>query len=93
MPDPLSPEDARSIFSFLSPAARDLMEKLFTTGPAHEMSLAGRPAREELVGMDLACEVPTAWWSLTPNGLAVALHADVSDRADPWWHRKQGIAK
>jgi hypothetical protein len=87
--DPLSPEEAQSIFSFLSPAARDTMEKLFTTGPERNLSLAGRSAREELVGMDLLFEVPTGWWSLTPQGLAVAVLADVSDRADPWWHRKQ----
>ena len=93
MPEPLSPEEAQSVFGFLSPAARGLMEKMFTAGPVHDLSLASKSAQAELVGMDMAFEVPTAWWSLTPNGLAVALHADVSDRADPWWHRKQGIAK
>jgi hypothetical protein len=87
--DSLSPDDAQGIFAFLSPAARDLMERIFTGGPVHAMSLVTRPARDELAGMDLIFEVPTAWFSLTPNGVAVAVHADVADRADLWWHRKQ----
>lgn len=84
-----SADDARSVFAFLSPAARDMMERLFTSGPKRDLSLDGRAAHAELAGMGLVFEVPSGWWSLTPQGVLVAIHADVADRPDLWWHRKQ----
>ena len=89
----LSPEDAHAVFAFLSSAARDAMERLFTGGPTHDLSLSGLAARDELRGMGLVFEVPSGWFSLTPQGLCVAVHADVVDRKDVWWHRKQGTGK
>ena len=88
-----SPEEAKSLFAFLSVAARDAMERMFTGGPLRDISLAGREARAELVGTGLAFEVPAGWFSLTRQGVFVAIHAEVADRPDLWWHRKQGLGR
>lgn len=72
----------------LSGAAKDVAMQLFVSGPTWDGDLAAKSGRDELVALGLAFRVE-GWQSLTVDGVAFAMTADVSKWADKRWYRKQ----
>ena len=75
-------------FDTLSTAAKETMMQLFVTGPTWDGNLISKQGRTELVDCGLAFR-RDGWQSLTEAGLLMATTADVRDRADARWYRKQ----
>lgn len=88
MSDTLTPVAVRTMFSFLSSAAREVMMQMFVFGPVWDGNLVSKQGRSELVELGLVFRVQ-GWQSLTQTGIEVAIAADVSSWKDQRWHRKQ----
>ncbi len=75
-------------FEELKSNEQDVLEELFLNGPTWDGYIVSKTGRDSLCDLGLA-EHRSAWAFLTRAGVMMAITADVRERADTRWRRKQ----
>jgi hypothetical protein len=75
-------------FEMLSPSAKEVMGQMFILGPCWDGYIVSKMGRNELHDHKLI-ERGFGWQWLTRDGVEMAIKADVKQRADQRWRKKQ----
>lgn len=75
-------------FEDLTSGQKDVLGQLFIQGPTWDGNIASKAYRDELCAMGLA-EHRNGFAYLTRTGVDMAVTADVKNRHDKRWYRKQ----